>query len=283
MKCLPLQWTLVSMTLLRRVTGFAPFHQRRVSRSVSGTLVVFAPVRTTPPRRRSSRTTTTTRSEQSSENLPDQKPSSLFSISWKDLPLHRRHEHSIFCLYATFGTSLLLLRKTKMLHPVLVESAFSLIWASMILSISFLEAWVKFQAPFLRKHVAVDVGRHVFCALNTAELAWSTSFGFCLWQRQNSLRAFPLVAMVALWVQILLVAPKLYTRAQHQIVQAMTGKETELQDYPDEQEALVDLTQQAQDKPMPDVRWHFVYVALEAVKLSSLLMFVFRLWSRISR
>jgi hypothetical protein len=38
----------------------------------------------------------------------------------------------------------------------------SLLWAGMILGISFLESWVKFRAPSLTKAVGLDVGRTVF-------------------------------------------------------------------------------------------------------------------------
>lgn len=38
----------------------------------------------------------------------------------------------------------------------------SLLWAGMILGISFLESWVKFRAPSLTRQVGLDVGRTVF-------------------------------------------------------------------------------------------------------------------------
>lgn len=38
----------------------------------------------------------------------------------------------------------------------------ALLWAGMILGISFLESWVKFRAPSLTKAVGLDVGRTVF-------------------------------------------------------------------------------------------------------------------------
>ncbi|HEY8661263.1 MAG TPA: hypothetical protein VIL78_19675 [Hanamia sp.] len=38
----------------------------------------------------------------------------------------------------------------------------ALLWAGMILGISFLESWVKFRAPTLTKAIGLDVGRTVF-------------------------------------------------------------------------------------------------------------------------
>jgi hypothetical protein len=49
-----------------------------------------------------------------------------------------------------------------------------LIWAGMILGISFLEAPVKFTAPSLTMPVALDVGRHVFGAFNKVEIVFAT-------------------------------------------------------------------------------------------------------------
>jgi hypothetical protein len=45
-----------------------------------------------------------------------------------------------------------------------------LIWAGMVAGISFLEAWVKFRVPTLSLTEGLDVGRHVFGALNLVEI-----------------------------------------------------------------------------------------------------------------
>ena len=44
------------------------------------------------------------------------------------------------------------------------------VWAGLVVGISFIEAPVKFTAPSLPLSVGLDVGRHVFAALNRAEL-----------------------------------------------------------------------------------------------------------------
>jgi hypothetical protein len=45
----------------------------------------------------------------------------------------------------------------------------ALLWAGMILGISFLESWVKFRAPSLTKAVGLDVGRTVFRFFHKAQ------------------------------------------------------------------------------------------------------------------
>ena len=49
----------------------------------------------------------------------------------------------------------------------------SFIWIGFILSISFMEAWVKFRAESLDLPTALDVGWHVFGALNAVERVFS--------------------------------------------------------------------------------------------------------------
>lgn len=46
---------------------------------------------------------------------------------------------------------------------------FTFMWIGFVCSISFMEAWVKFQAPNLTFPVGLSVGRLVFSALNKAE------------------------------------------------------------------------------------------------------------------
>jgi len=46
------------------------------------------------------------------------------------------------------------------------------VWLGFVLAISFLEAPVKFSTPTLTLPVGLDVGRHVFYALNKAELVF---------------------------------------------------------------------------------------------------------------
>ncbi len=49
----------------------------------------------------------------------------------------------------------------------------SFIWMGFILSISFMEAWVKFRVVSLDLPTALDVGQHVFGALNMVERLFS--------------------------------------------------------------------------------------------------------------
>lgn len=65
--------------------------------------------------------------------------------------------------------------ETIMLIPLISISA--LLWAGMILGISFLESWVKFRAPLLTKAAGLDVGRTVFSYFHKVQALWLA----CVW------------------------------------------------------------------------------------------------------
>ncbi len=54
----------------------------------------------------------------------------------------------------------------------------ALLWAGMILGISFLESWVKFRAPTLVKSIGLDVGRTVFRFFHGAQCGLLLIFVF---------------------------------------------------------------------------------------------------------
>jgi hypothetical protein len=195
------------------------------------------------------------------------------------LPLTRPHERVIFSFCSCVGASFMVLWARKILNQVQVESFISILWIGMITGISFLEAWVKFKAPFLRKHVAVDVGRHVFCALNAAELALAASFWIgrvVLAPPVRNAFVLPALATALLLGQVLLIAPKLYIRAKYKIVNAASDEQL----LDEEQSVLTSLQDEIRDKPLPPAKWHFVYVLLESMKVTCLTGFVFTMWTR---
>lgn len=52
---------------------------------------------------------------------------------------------------------------------LIIVIAFCFIWAGLIIGISFLEAWLKFQAPNVTISIGLGIGRLVFGALNRIE------------------------------------------------------------------------------------------------------------------
>ena len=90
----------------------------------------------------------------------------------------------------------------------------SLIWAGMILGISFLEAWIKFHAPTLTKAVGLDVGRTVFRGFHNVQLvlALLLVITVILANPLHHIWLLTLVALIILAVQMIVLFPRLNKR-----------------------------------------------------------------------
>jgi hypothetical protein len=120
------------------------------------------------------------------------------------------------------------------------------VWLGMVLAISFLEAPLKFRAPNVTLQIGLGIGRLVFRALNTVEVAFALVIVAIVASSPTPLWiavAFT-VAIAALAVQLIAVRPRL-TRRSDQVLAGSEG---------------------------PRSRAHYVYVGLEAVKTVALLV-----------
>ena len=121
-----------------------------------------------------------------------------------------------------------------------------LIWAGMLLGVSFLAVPAQFGAPSLPRPVAFDVVRQVFAAFGRLEIALAlASGGLALLGRAPRL-IWLLVALLGLMVAL----------------QAGWLRPT--------LDARVDLILEGQ--PPPPASWHQIYVVLEGLKLFGLLL-----------
>jgi hypothetical protein len=126
-----------------------------------------------------------------------------------------------------------------------IAVAVTFVWIGMVLAISFLEAPLKFRAPNVTLQIGLGIGRLVFRALNTVEVAFALVILAIVVAGPMAVRitvAFA-VAFVALAVQLVAVRPGLTRRSD----QVLAGKEG------------------------PRSRAHWAYVGLEAVKVVALL------------
>ncbi|HZA10229.1 hypothetical protein [Mycobacterium sp.] len=126
-----------------------------------------------------------------------------------------------------------------------VAAAGVFVWLGMVLAISFLEAPLKFRAPGITVPLGLGIGRLVFRALNTAELLLGLAVLVAL-----SIKAPPapvvvaiLTAVAALMIQVFAVRRWLNRRSD----EVLAGAEG------------------------PRSRGHYVYIALEVVKVIALL------------
>ncbi|OBJ08317.1 hypothetical protein [Mycobacterium sp. 1465703.0] len=127
-----------------------------------------------------------------------------------------------------------------------VAVALTFIWLGMVLAISFLEAPLKFRAPNVTLQIGLGIGRLVFRALNTVEVAFALVIGAIVVSgpAAGGVTAAIAVAVAALAVQLVAVRPALTRRAD----KVLAGSEG------------------------PRSRAHYVYVALEAVKVVGLVV-----------
>ncbi|MCL6523499.1 MAG: hypothetical protein K6T34_02455 [Thermoflavifilum sp.] len=54
-----------------------------------------------------------------------------------------------------------------------IALAASFLWIGFVAAISFMEAWIKFQAPGVTKTIGLSIGKKVFSALNRMEWVWT--------------------------------------------------------------------------------------------------------------
>jgi hypothetical protein len=102
-----------------------------------------------------------------------------------------------------------------MKQKTIVIAAF--IWIGFVCAISFMEAWLKFQAPNITLELGLGIGRLVFSALNKVELALFLLIAVLLItskeMRKSSLINFSIVALILL-LQTFWLLPVLDGRAQ---------------------------------------------------------------------
>jgi hypothetical protein len=127
-----------------------------------------------------------------------------------------------------------------------VAVAVAFVWLGMVLAISFLEAPLKFRAPHVTLQIGLGIGRLVFRALNTVEVAFAVVIVAIVASRPTPARIVVgfVVAIGALAIQLVAVRPRL-TRRSDRVLAGSDG---------------------------PRSRAHYVYVGFEAVKVVALLV-----------
>ena len=167
------------------------------------------------------------------------------------IPQLKPHEVKLAFFYSSvMGLILILVWKELVASPK-IEFFIATLWIGFLLAISFMEAWVKFKAPLLQRHIAVDVGRHIFEALNVVEFILMITL-WCL-QFNGAFNSVLAIASTILCLEIIIVTPVLSNLAKFRIIQSI-GED-------DKQVALVsqlkeDVSGLAVAKPY----WHFIYI-----------------------
>ncbi|KAB1064426.1 hypothetical protein [Salibacter halophilus] len=122
------------------------------------------------------------------------------------------------------------------------------LWIGFVCAISFMEAWLKFQAPGIDTKLGLGIGRLVFGALNKVEwvLALAIAISHIMNTKMVSVRTiFYIIPAIILIAQTFYILPQLDARAEMII----------------------------QNQPLPDSNLHLVSVIAEIVKVISLVIF----------
>ncbi|BBX38974.1 membrane protein [Mycobacterium simiae] len=124
--------------------------------------------------------------------------------------------------------------------------AITFVWLGMVLAISFVEAPLKFRAPNVTLQVGLGIGRLVFRALNTIEVAFAILLlALALDGPMPSRVLMALgVVFVTLAIQLIAVRPRLTRRSDA----VLAGSDA------------------------PRSRAHYAYVGLEVVKTAALIV-----------
>lgn len=133
----------------------------------------------------------------------------------------------------------------RIFQLLIILSAF--FWAGAVLSISFLEAPLKFTAPNITTELGLGIGRIVFHTLNKLEWIFEVTILISLIYVKRERIYFILAGLITciLLYQTILLLPQLDSRA----------------------EALLS------GNPEPASYHHWLYIILELIKLLSLLVF----------
>ena len=131
-----------------------------------------------------------------------------------------------------------------------VGGALIFVWLGMVLAISFIEAPLKFRAPGVTLPIGLGIGRLVFRALNAVEVVLAAAVVIALLSTDP-----PAVALIAVVITVLTLAAQL------------VGVRPQLTRRSDA--VLAAGSEAAQ---LPRSRAHYVYVALELVKVGSLVV-----------
>ena len=120
-----------------------------------------------------------------------------------------------------------------------------MLWLGMVVAISFLEAPIKFRAPGVTLPVGLGIGRLVFKALNGVEIVLLLILSASCFVVRPELPALILLVSVAvvLVIQVVVVRPPLNKRTDRVLAGAI----------------------------LPRSRMHWVYIALELIKVGPLM------------
>jgi hypothetical protein len=130
-----------------------------------------------------------------------------------------------------------------------------------------MEAWVKLRAPFLPRHLGLDVRRTVFRALNAVEMGlclglWLVMFVYSSSvPKVNETNIILLILLtILLLLQVFLCYPRLKLRGKHDIYENVKSIK-EMDGFTLSQRVAFDqIHHQVMQGPKPTILFHIIYI-----------------------
>jgi hypothetical protein len=180
--------------------------------------------------------------------------------------------------YGALGLVFALVARSGSLAPEASAAFLATLWLGFVLAISFMEAWIKFQAPFLPRHIGLSVGRTVFQGLNAVEAPLAVGLvlvhAIATFEKSQGMAVGLLIALIVLLVlQVVWVFPKLNIRGDYII-------DEQLRRLPDnsftpEQRVLRDeIHMTVQSNANPSIAYHIMYIHGEVAKVVLLMVYI---------
>lgn len=206
--------------------------------------------------------------------------------SQEELLTLKPHEVGLARVYTSILVALVAAVWQSKLSPVAVQSTIASLWMGCVVGVSLTEAWTKFKAPTLQRHVALDVGRHVFRALNIIESIcllgiWSMkAMAASAEPISSQLTSHPALILLTavLGYQMTFLTPLLTRQAKIIIVRSLSSGPAEGSSGGSSRrkdESLLrslsaslgcESVAEAAALKQPSKAWHIVYVLLELLK-----------------
>ena len=126
----------------------------------------------------------------------------------------------------------------------------SISWLGFVLSISFMDAWLKFQAEGVTQIIGLNIGKLIFFALNKVELLFLITLGVLILPKRRAMGRENLVNIYGLLTVILLIQTFYLLPALDQRVDMIINGTPPVTSF-----------------------FHFYYLLLEVIKVITLFIF----------
>uniref|UniRef100_M4B8B1 DUF4149 domain-containing protein n=1 Tax=Hyaloperonospora arabidopsidis (strain Emoy2) TaxID=559515 RepID=M4B8B1_HYAAE len=156
-----------------------------------------------------------------------------------------------------------------------VAAFLALVWLGFVLAISCTESWLKFRAPFMPRHLALDLGRTMFAALNSVEIGlcvglWVLHF-FVSSAQDNAVWRL-VFASFLVGVQAAWLFPKLELTAEFVLYEELKELDVDKLSF-NQKMQLGEMRHKVQIQNKPAKFYHMLYTGAEVLKMITLVSF----------